>query len=86
MAENLQITALDLLDGTRIRDVVAMAVVAAVKEHHFEAGPKLDREIGIIHSDLLEFLTRLKVRNAEDEASIIMRDVFQAILSGLSEP
>ena len=85
MAERLQITALDLQDGTRVRDVVAMAVVAAVTEQNFEAGPKLDREIDIIHSDLLGALAGTGVRNAKDKATIIMRDVFRAIQMALQE-
>jgi hypothetical protein len=63
-----------------------MAILAAVKKHDFEVGPKLDRQIDIIHSDLLGFLTGVSIRNAEDEANTIMCDVFQAIMSELSEP
>jgi hypothetical protein len=40
---HLQITVFDLQDRTRIRDVVAMAIVVIMQEHGFEVGPKLKR-------------------------------------------
>jgi hypothetical protein len=61
----LQITLFDLQDRTRIRDVVAMAIIVAMKEHDFEVGPKLKRAIDLVQSDLLRSLECLGVRNAE---------------------
>jgi hypothetical protein len=76
---HLQITVFNLQDRTRIRDVVAMAIIVAMKEHGFEVGPKLKHAIDLVQSDLLRSLERLGVRNAEAEAKPIMGDVMGAL-------
>jgi hypothetical protein len=85
MVTRLHITAFDLQDGTRTRDAVAKAVIEALKGCHFEVGPKLDQEVHLVHTDLREFLTRMGVPKAEQEAATIMSDVFQAIRRTLPE-
>ena len=85
MSKRLPITALDLQNGTRTRDAVARAIVEALKECQFEVGPKLDQAVDLIHTDLREFLKTMEIPDAEQEAAMIMSDVFQAIRRTLPE-
>jgi hypothetical protein len=90
MKKRLQLTALDMQDGDRIREAVLETLAQAIDERDWKAGPKLEREMKRIGSDLLGSLKRIGVRNAEAEAEAIMADVAmafaQAIFKVTSEP
>jgi hypothetical protein len=90
MKKRLQLTAFDIQNGDRIREVVLGTLAQAADERDWVAGPKMEREMKRIGSDLLGSLKRMGVRNAEAEAEAIMADVAiafaQAIFKVTGEP
>lgn len=80
MSKRLQLTALDLQDGMRVRELVGEVLIANVPAHEMGISPDLDREAGNVFLDLVRFLKKFGISNAEDEADAIMRDVIPTLI------
>lgn len=79
MAKRLQLTALDLQDESRIREVVAATLLENMDTLDFEVGPKADRAVRRVKSHLTDFLKRMGTPNPEKESGAIVDDVLVMI-------
>jgi hypothetical protein len=81
VATRLQLTALDIQDGTRIREAVEAAYREIAKKH----GPtlvvrKIWREARQVEIELREFLARMGIADADEEAQAICDSVVEDLI------